>query len=46
MAVANLPLLVLDFSLDIINGIRGLDLERDGLSSEGFHEDLHAVDCV
>jgi len=26
--------------LDIVNGIRGLDLECDGLASEGLHEDL------
>jgi len=35
-------LLVLDFGLDIFDGIAGLDLERDGLASQGFDEDLHA----
>jgi hypothetical protein len=35
------PFLVLDLSLDIIDGIGGLDLEGDGLSSEGLYEDLH-----
>ena len=35
------PLLVLDLGLDIVNGIRGLDLEGDGLAGEGLHEDLH-----
>ena len=35
-------LLVLDLGLDIVNSVRGLDLEGDGLSSEGLNEDLHA----
>ena len=35
-------LLVLDLSLDIIDSVRGLDLESDGLSCEGLNEDLHA----
>ena len=34
-------LLILDLSLDILNGVRGLDLKSDGLTREGFHEDLH-----
>merc|ERR1712066_579904 len=34
--------LVLDFSLDVLNGVRGLDLEGDGLASQGLDEDLHA----
>merc|ERR1712151_728625 len=33
--------LVLDLSLDILNGVRGLDLEGDGLASQGLDEDLH-----
>jgi len=33
--------LVLDLSLDIVNGVRGLNLEGDGLASEGLNEDLH-----
>ena len=34
-------LFVLNFGLDIVDGIRGLDLEGDGLSSESLNEDLH-----
>merc|ERR1711997_123965 len=34
-------LLVLDFSLDVLNGIRGLHFQSDGLASESLHEDLH-----
>ena len=34
-------LLVLDLGLDIIDGVRGLDLEGDGLSGERLNEDLH-----
>ena len=30
--------LVLDLGLDIIDGIRGLDLKSDGLSSEGLDD--------
>jgi len=33
--------LVLNFSLDIFNGICWLDIESDGLSSKGLDEDLH-----
>ena len=36
-----LPLLVLDLSLDIVNGVGGLDLKGDGLSSKSLNEDLH-----
>ena len=35
-------LLVLDLGLDIVDGVRGLNLEGDGLSSESLNEDLHA----
>ena len=35
-------LLVLDLGLDIIDGVRGLNLEGDSLSGEGLNEDLHA----
>lgn len=35
-------LLVLDLGLDIVDGVRGLDLKGDGLSGEGLNEDLHA----
>ena len=34
-------LLVLDLGLDILDGVRGLDLEGDGLTREGLDEDLH-----
>ncbi|KAL0610459.1 hypothetical protein AAY473_020230 [Plecturocebus cupreus] len=33
--------LVLDLGLDILNGVTGLDLKGDGLTSQGLHEDLH-----
>merc|ERR1712180_434484 len=33
--------LVLDLSLDVLNAVRGLDLEGDGLAGEGLDEDLH-----
>merc|ERR1711988_1473643 len=34
-------LLVLDLGLDILNGVRWLNLQGDGLASEGFDKDLH-----
>ena len=34
-------LLVLDLGLDVLDGVTGLDLEGDGFTGEGFHEDLH-----
>ena len=36
-------LLVLDLGLHVVNGVRWLDLEGDGLSSERLDEDLHAT---
>ena len=33
--------LVLDFSLDVFNGVWWLDIESDGLASQGLNEDLH-----
>ncbi|KAM0834178.1 hypothetical protein ACQ4PT_063786 [Festuca glaucescens] len=36
-------LLVLDLCLDIVNGVRRLDLKGDGLASEGLDEDLHTT---
>ena len=33
--------LVLDFGLDIVDGVGGLDFEGDGLSGESLNEDLH-----
>ena len=37
----NIPFLVLDLRLDVIDGVGGLDLEGNGLASESLHEDLH-----
>ena len=34
-------LLVLDLGLHHVDGVRGLDLESDGLTRKGFDEDLH-----
>ena len=36
-------LLVLDLGLDVVNGVRGLDIEGDGLAGQGLDEDLHAT---
>merc|ERR1711953_1302947 len=35
-------LLVLDLGLDILNAVRGLNFEGDGLASQGLDENLHA----
>ena len=35
-------LLVLDLRFDVVDGIRRLDLEGDGLARQGLHKDLHA----
>ncbi len=35
-------LLVLDLGFDIVDGVRWLHIEGDGLASEGLHKDLHA----
>ena len=34
-------LLVLDLGFDVLNGVCWLDIEGDGLTSEGLDEDLH-----
>ena len=34
-------LLVLDLGLDILDRVRGFNLEGDGLAGEGFDKDLH-----
>ena len=34
-------LLVLDLGLHVLNGVRWLDIEGDGLSGQGLDEDLH-----
>ncbi|KAI8804039.1 hypothetical protein BJ742DRAFT_463310 [Cladochytrium replicatum] len=36
-------LLVLDLLLNVIDGVRRLDLQSDGLSGEGLHKDLHTT---
>ena len=35
------PLLILDFGLDVVDGVRGLHLKGDGLAGQGLHENLH-----
>jgi hypothetical protein len=35
----------LDLGLDIVDGVRGLDLKRDGLSGKCLDEDLHSCGC-
>jgi len=39
-------LLVLDLALDIVDSVRRLNLEGDGLSGEGLDEDLHDCGCA
>jgi len=39
-------LLVLDLGLHIVDGVRGLDFQSDGLAGQGLHEDLHGCGCV
>ena len=34
-------LLVLDLGLDVVNGVRGLDVEGDGLAGQSLDENLH-----
>ena len=36
--------LVLDLLFDVVNRVRGLDFQRNGLASKGFDEDLHDLD--
>ena len=36
-------LLVLDLGLDVLNGVRRLNIEGDGLASQSLDEDLHAT---
>ena len=38
-------LLVLDLGLDIVDRVRWLDVERNSLSRQGLHKDLHDCDC-
>ena len=37
----DIPLLILDLCLNVIDGIGGLNLKGNGLSSESLYEDLH-----
>lgn len=39
----HLPLFVLDFCLDVVDGVGRFHLEGDRLPSEGLHEDLHLL---
>jgi len=36
-------LLILDLRLNVVNGVRRLDLQCDGLSSQSLDEDLHTT---
>jgi hypothetical protein len=36
-------LLVLDLRLDVVNGVRRLDIKSDGLASQGLDKDLHTT---
>ena len=36
-------LLVLDLGLDVLDGVVGLDLKRDGLAGQCLDEDLHGL---
>jgi len=35
-------LFILDLSLHVLDGVRGFNLQGDGLASQGLHEDLHS----
>jgi len=36
-------LLILDLGLDVLNGVRGLHFQGDGLAGQSLHENLHAT---
>lgn len=36
--------LVLDLGLHVLDGVGRFDIERDGLSGQGFDEDLHRLE--
>ena len=38
--------LVLNLSLDSLDGVLGLDIKGDGLASKGLNEDLHELCCA
>ena len=35
--------LILDLGFDVLDGVRWLDVQSDGLASEGLDEDLHTT---
>jgi hypothetical protein len=37
----NCEFFYLDLGLDILDGVRGLHLQGDGLARQGLHKDLH-----
>ena len=39
-----LTFLILDLLLDALDGVAGLDVQRDGLTRQGLDEDLHRHD--
>jgi len=39
--IKNVPLLILNLGLDIVDGVGGLHLKGDGLSGERLNENLH-----
>jgi hypothetical protein len=42
LLVGGNPLLVLDLGFDVVDGVRRLDVEGDGLAGKGLDKDLHA----
>ncbi len=40
---SKLTFFVLDLGLHIFNGVAGLNLQGDGLASQGLDEDLHST---
>ena len=43
LLVGRNTLFILDLCLDVVNGVRWLDLESDGLAGESLHKYLHAT---
>lgn len=39
----NLPLLILDLGLYVVDGVRGFNLQCNCFSCEGLYEDLHVA---
>jgi hypothetical protein len=46
VAAASGKLHTLNLALHIVDGVRGLNLERDSLAGEGLYEDLHGGGVV